>query len=243
MKLKLFLIGVLGLALPALNCNGPEFGGESSVTPQSAGHRAPVNRPETNKAGEGRKKEIDMKIQAFLEKNRNNWRDWNVPYEDGQELHNLIVKNNFKSALEIGTSSGHSTIWLAKAMNQTGGKVTTIEIDPGRYNKALENFEAAGVAHLIHTILGDAHQEIPKLTQKFDFVFSDATFASMPDDGYLNFFKALQAKLTDKGCFTMHNVLDGYGDDGHFLKYVRGLPGYTTRIIKSSGAGISVSCK
>ena len=63
----------------------------------------------------------DDRVQKFLEDNRNNWHDLNVPYEDGKVLFDLIVKNNYKSALEIGTSTGHSTIWLAWALSKTGG--------------------------------------------------------------------------------------------------------------------------
>ena len=54
----------------------------------------------------------------------------NVPEVDGRTLRDLIVNNGFKSALEIGTSTGHSAIWIAWGLSKTGGKLTTIEIDP-----------------------------------------------------------------------------------------------------------------
>ena len=77
--------------------------------------------------------------KTFLDKNRNNWTSginyWNVPYEDGQILHDLIVKGGFKNILEIGTSTGHSTVWLAWAAAKTGGRVTTIEIDQRRHHQ------------------------------------------------------------------------------------------------------------
>jgi predicted O-methyltransferase YrrM len=186
---------------------------------------------------------LDQKINNYLSANRNKWTDYNVPYQDGQELENLIVQHNCKSVLEIGTSSGHSTIWLAKAVAIKGGKVITIEIDKGRYEKAKRNFEAAGVSHLIEMKLGDAMQVIPTLNEKFDFVFSDATWSSQPDEGYLNFFKLCEPKLTIGGLYTMHNVTDGYGDDGRFFKYLEKLGTYQTSIIKVSNNGISVSKK
>jgi len=186
---------------------------------------------------------LDQKIQNYLSANRNNWTDYNVPYQDGQELEKLIVQNNCKSVLEIGTSSGHSTIWLAKAVAKTGGKVITIEIDKGRYEKAKRNFEAAGVSHLIEMKFGDAMQIIPTLNEKFDFVFSDATWSTQPDEGYLTFFKLCELKLTVGGLYTMHNVTDGYGDDGRFFKYLEKLGTYETAIIKVSNNGISVSKK
>ena len=67
---------------------------------------------------------------------KDRWRDLNVPYEDGQVLYDLIVKNNYTRALEIGTSTGHSAIWIAWALSKTGGKLITIEIQEARYKTA-----------------------------------------------------------------------------------------------------------
>ena len=81
----------------------------------------------------GTPKDLDAMVEKFLNENRRNWSDWNVPYKDGQTLFNLIVKNNYKTALEIGTSTGHSSIWMAWALSKTGGKLITLEIDEGRH--------------------------------------------------------------------------------------------------------------
>ena len=89
-------------------------------------------------------KVLDEKVQAFLTKNKSKWRDMNVPYEDGKVLYDVIVKNKYTSALEIGTSTGHSTIWIAWALSKTGGKLITVEIDPERHKKAIENLKAVG---------------------------------------------------------------------------------------------------
>jgi predicted O-methyltransferase YrrM len=56
---------------------------------------------------------LDAKVQNFLNESRGRWHDLNVPYEDGKVLYNLIIKGNYKNALEIGTSTGHSAIWIA----------------------------------------------------------------------------------------------------------------------------------
>ncbi len=180
---------------------------------------------------------------AFLKNNRSNWTDWNVPYEDGLELYNLIVANDYKSALEIGTSTGHSTIWLALAMAKTGGKVFTLEIDEHRHKQALRNFAEAGVSHLIDAKLGDALENIPSLKSNFDFVFSDATSSRSSAETYTNLFKSIESKIILGGSYSMHNVTDGYGDDGRFFGYLEKLGNYETMIIKSSSAGLSVSKK
>ena len=178
---------------------------------------------------------LDRKVRLFLEKNRGEWRDMNVPWEDGQILHDLVVKHGFRRALEIGTSTGHSSVWIAWALSKTGGRLTTIEIDPGRHEEAKRNFEEAGVANLVDARLGDAHQLVKELPGPFDFVFSDA------DKGwYVQYFKDLDPKLEVGGCFTAHNVRwSGRG----FLDYVKALANYRTTVETGSGEGISVSCK
>ena len=75
--------------------------------------------------------DIDKQVQAFLESKKDEWRYWNVPYQDGKVLYDIIIKNKYTSGLEIGTSTGHSTIWMAWAMSKTGGKIITVEIDEG----------------------------------------------------------------------------------------------------------------
>ncbi len=200
-------------------------------------------KTQTNELNANKLSTLEETAFAFLKKNRSKWTDWNVPYEDGQELYNLIVINNYKSALEIGTSTGHSTIWLALAMAKTGGKVITLEIDERRHKQALRNFAEAGVSHLIDARYGDALEIIPNLKSNFDFVFSDATSAKSANEGYTDFFKSVESRLIVGASYTMHNVTDGYGDDGRFFHYLEKLGNYNTHIIKSSSAGISVSRK
>lgn len=78
---------------------------------------------------QGRFTELDKTVEAFLESHRGTWRDLNVPESDGRVLHDLILKHRYTRALEIGTSTGHSGVWIAWALAKTGGKLTTVEID------------------------------------------------------------------------------------------------------------------
>jgi len=182
--------------------------------------------------------ELDVRVEKFLNENRRNWHDWNVPYEDGKVLYNLILKNKYKRALEIGTSTGHSSIWMAWALSKTGGKLITIEIDEGRYKIALKNFKKAGVEEFIDARLADAHQLVKELKGPFDFVFSDAD-----KEWYSQYFKDVEPKLVIGGCFTAHNVTNALGGIKEFLDYVRNLPNYQTTIDRSSSSGISISYK
>src|SRR5882672_2135224 len=108
--------------------------------------------------------ELDEKVEKFLTEHRDEWHDLNVPFVDGQTLYVLIVKNKYTSALEIGTSTGHSTIWLAWAMSKTGGKVTTIELDEQRHNQAIKNLTEAGLINYVDARLGNAHEIVKEVS-------------------------------------------------------------------------------
>jgi len=183
--------------------------------------------------------ELDRTVQAFLDKHRGTWRDLNVPEPDGRALHNLILKHRFTRALEIGTSTGHSGVWIAWALAKTRGRLITIEIDPQRHQIALANFKEAGVSGYIDARLGDAHEIVPTLSGPFDFVFSDAD-----KDWYKNYFVAVWPKVVAGGCFTAHNVTGQSGPGiREFLAHLKTAPDADTTIDTSSREGISISCK
>jgi caffeoyl-CoA O-methyltransferase len=182
---------------------------------------------------------IDQKVRAFLEKHSGRWYDMNVPASDGKLLYDLIIRNNYTHALEIGTSTGHSSIWIAWALNRTGGKLITIELDEGRHREALANFKEAGVDQIIDARLGDAHLLVPALEGPFDFVFSDAD-----KYWYKNYFLAVDPKLKVDGCYTSHNVSDrmGRGGNREYLQFLLDLDNYETTV-DNRGGGMAISYK
>jgi caffeoyl-CoA O-methyltransferase len=181
---------------------------------------------------------LDANVGTFLESRRGTWRDMNVPEVDGRLLYDLILENRSVRALEIGTSTGHSGIWMAWALSKTGGRLITVEIDPSRREQALRNFEEAGLSEFIDSILGNAHDVVPALEGPFDFVFCDAD-----KDWYVNYLRAVLPKLTEDGCFAAHNVTRrGRGWVADYLEFVNGIPELETTI-DERGAGMAVSCK
>jgi caffeoyl-CoA O-methyltransferase len=185
-------------------------------------------------------KSLDSRVTAFLQKHKNQWYDMNIPMRDGQLLYDIIVENNYTHALEIGTSTGHSAVWIAWALSKTGGKLITIEIDKGRHEQALANFEEAGVAEYIDARLADAHQLVKDLKGPFDFVFSDA------DKGwYKQYFIDVAPKMSVGGCFTAHNISMGRGARGirEFVDYIKNRPDFETEIENDRSTGISISYK
>ncbi|MGO9119752.1 MAG: O-methyltransferase [Desulfomonilaceae bacterium] len=152
----------------------------------------------------------------------------------------VIIKHKYTRALEIGTSTGHSSIWIAWALSKTDGKLITIEIDESRYKKALENFEKAGLSQYIDARLADAHELVPRLKGPFDFVFSDAD-----KDWYKKYFDFVAPKLVIGGCYTTHNVSDRWGSglgQGGYAGYLKSLKNFETTF-NDSGAGVAISFK
>jgi caffeoyl-CoA O-methyltransferase len=212
----------------------PAKGTESAPPPEQSKAAAAKAPPPADHGSAA----LDAQVRSFLEQHRGQWHDLNVPFEDGQQLYNWIVERRFTRALEIGTSTGHSGIWIAWALSKTGGKLITLELDPARHRTALANFAAAGVSRYVDARLGNAHDLVKQLPGPYDFVFSDA------DKGwYTQYFKDLESKLTVGGCFTAHNVLDDFAGVGEFLGYARSRPNFTTTIARTSPSGISLSCR
>jgi len=181
---------------------------------------------------------LDETVKKFLAEHSGQWHDLNISAQDGQLLYDLIIKGNYKSALEIGTSTGHSGIWIAWALSKTGGRLITVDIDAERHGQALQNFKSAGLSEFIDARLTDAHELVRQLKGPFDFVFSDAD-----KDWYKNYFIEIDPKLKVGGCYTTHNISDrsmggygrqggrgGSGGSGDYLEYVRSLQNYETTL-------------
>jgi predicted O-methyltransferase YrrM len=184
---------------------------------------------------------IDQKVKKFLDKMKNRWMDLNVPEEDGKILYEIVLQNKYRRGLEIGTSTGHSAIWIAWALSKTGGKLITIEIDKGRYRQALTNFKKAGLSEYIDARLADAHELVNELPGPFDFVFIDAD-----KDWYTNYAKAIIPKLEPGSCITAHNVEEGrFGMRGtrEYYEYMKSLPDFETSLHPRSRAGVAISYK
>lgn len=194
---------------------------------------------------------LDEKVRNFMDRHRGTWHELNVPEVDGKALYDIVLEHKYKDALEIGTSTGYSGIWIAWALSKTGGKLITVEIDKYRYEEALANFREAGLEKYVDARLGDAHEIVPSLSGPFDFVFCDAD-----KDWYKNYLSATVEKIRVGGCFAAHNVSDGsswgYGGRGRgrggrssdFFEFAKSFDFLDTKVLDISGsAGLSVSYK
>jgi predicted O-methyltransferase YrrM len=138
---------------------------------------------------------------AVLDDIAANQRFRNVPQHDGRLLRIMAQSIGAKHVVELGTSTGISGIWLGLALKETGGKLTTYEIDAQRAAMARENFKRCGLEGVITVVEGDAHEEIRKLTGTVDMVFLDAD-----KEGYIDYLEKLMPMLRPGGLILAHNI-------------------------------------
>ena len=125
----------------------------------------------------------------------------NITPDTGRLLSILIRSSRATRILEIGTSNAYSTIWLADAARATGGRVVTLEADPGKIGLARENLRRAGCDDRVEIVTGRAAETLPKLSGPFDFVFLDADRAS-----YLTYLELVLPQVVAGGLIVADNV-------------------------------------
>jgi len=166
---------------------------------------------------------------------------WNIDRPSANFLNMLIKMKNIKSALEIGTSNGYSSIWIAEALKKTGGRLITLEYWQKRADLALENFKKTGVDDIITTITGDAIEILAKMKDenklKFDFIFVDANKAE-----YIEYFKSFDPLLAKGGIIAADNILSHYKKTKNYVDLLLNNPSYQSQILDFD-AGIMLSYK
>lgn len=130
-----------------------------------------------------------------------------VTPEVGRFLNLLAKVMSTRRILEIGTSGGYSTLWLAEAVSETGGTVTTLELDPAKIERSRRTFAGAGVERLVTIVPGDARETVRTLTPGFDLVFLD-----VEKELYLELLNPLVSSLRPGGVLVADNLLS-HADD------------------------------
>jgi len=152
---------------------------------------------------------------------------WSVPRKDGEFLHLLVKATRAKNVLELGTSHGFSAIWIGLALEETGGRLTTIEIGKERYDLARRHVSEAGLSQRVTFIKGDAHVEVAKLEGPFDFVFMDAD-----KEGQMDYFNNLYPKkVAPGGILAVHNAIREADSMKDYLEMIRKHPDFDTVIL------------
>lgn len=127
---------------------------------------------------------------------------WNISRQTAVFISMLIKISNAKNVLEIGTSNGYSTLWIAEALKYTGGHLTTIEFWEKRQSVAVENLKKHGLLDIVTPIIGSAALVLADLDIKPDFVFIDANKGE-----YIKYFELLKDKMPEGAIILADNVL------------------------------------
>jgi predicted O-methyltransferase YrrM len=91
----------------------------------------------------------------------------------GELLYILSRTSSAHSILELGTATGYSAIFLARACALNAGALTTLELDPAFAARARKNLELAGLTDRVNVVCGDALAELPRLKGRYDLIFMD----------------------------------------------------------------------
>lgn len=157
----------------------------------------------------------------------------NIEPESGQFLSMLIRAQQSKKILEIGTSTGYSTLWLAKAARQTQAKITTLELDAERVDQAKQYATEIDLADLIDFKVGDAQVYLEATQEVFDFILLDAE-----RDAYVSYWPHLSRLLKVKGgLLVVDNVVSHAAEVKEFITLIQQDPRFIMMTVPI-GAGL-----
>lgn len=149
-----------------------------------------------------------------LQKQKLNNKFWNITYEQGVFISILIEVKKPLRILEIGTSNGFSTLFLAKNLT-TSSTIDTIEVNKERFNIAKKNFKSCNV-DFINSYLGEAFDILPKLKNNYDFIFIDALQAQ-----YLDLLNEIEnLNLATKNVTIIFDNVDSHENIGILRDYM-----------------------
>ncbi len=141
----------------------------------------------------------------------------NIEPESAHVLAVLIRAQQAQNILEIGTSTGYSTLWLANAAQSTQGHVTTIEIDSERTKQAQSYAEQLQLRNLVDFQVADALYFLKQCTEIYDFILLDAE-----RDAYVEYWQYLPNLLKKKGgLLVVDNVLSHASEVAEFIALVQ----------------------
>ena len=153
-------------------------------------------------------------------------------------LSTLIEESEARAILEIGTSYGYSTVWLAEAARATGGKVISLELHGHKVDYAKEQLAKAGLSDYVEFRIGDALESIEGLPGPFDIVLLD-----LWKNLYVRCFDLIYPKLAPGAIVVADNMLfpeSARADANLYRARVRAAAGISS-VLLPIGSGIEVS--
>lgn len=164
------------------------------------------------------------------------WR--NIEPESAEFLSLLIKTKSAKKILELGTSNGFSTLWLAEAVSHNQGEIISIDIERERTNKAFENLKQFDLQSYVELLTYDAGQYLADTTLDFDLILLDAERSY-----YTGYWKDLERLLdqTESSILVVDNVISHEADVEDFIAMIDERK--FKKVILPIGAGLLLVCK
>lgn len=151
----------------------------------------------------------------------------NITRDTGEFLSVLVRATGARRVLEIGTSNGYSTLWLAEAASATGGAITTVEFSDYKFGLACVNFARSGLAPFITLVHDDAGRHLQRSEQDaFDFIFLDAERPEYP-----GWWPELRRVLRPGGLLVVDNAVSHAGQMAPFVALVKVDPLFATSLV------------
>ena len=151
----------------------------------------------------------------------------NITRDTGEFLSVLVQATAARRVLEIGTSNGYSTLWLASAARATGGAVTTVELADYKVGLARQNFSRSGLAAYITLVQDDAGRVLERaVNAAFDLVFLDAERPEYP-----GWWPHLKRVLRPGGLLIVDNATSHPEQMAPFVALVKNDADFTTSLV------------
>ena len=150
----------------------------------------------------------------------------NIAPDTGEFLELMVKATRARRILEVGTSNGYSTIWLAKAARATGGRITTLEMASHKVAMATENFRRAGLPDLIDLRHTDAGTFLQAETKPFDLIFLDSDRHQ-----YVGWWQRLSTLISPGGLLIADNATSHAAEMADFMALVRKANGFMTSLV------------
>lgn len=151
----------------------------------------------------------------------------NITRDTGEFLSVLVRATAARRVLEIGTSNGYSTLWLASAAQAIGGSVTTVEFSDYKITLATKTFARSGLASFITSIQDDAGRVLERTADSaFDFIFLDSERPEYP-----GWWANLRRVLRPGGLLVVDNATSHPQEMAPFVALVQADPSFTTSLV------------
>ena len=162
----------------------------------------------------------------------------NITRDTGELLAVMVHARGARRVLEIGTSNGYSTLWLARAVQALGGKVVTVEKAQDKFDMAHDNFVRAQLQGVIGQLLADAGDVLRDADDgAYDFIVLDSARQQ-----YAQWWPQLDRALAAGGVLVVDNASSHYADMAGFIEAIRADSRYTT-CLATVGKGEFIAVK